>query len=220
MSGAVDEYRRQVRQGIFDRMAVTALVSDRFEDDPRWPVKAWGDDIDNRYVIQRNPTAMPRAYVVRRRQVGDDDPATVLSLFRSSDPRAAVLMTEDPLAVIPSISRQAFTPAHWLSLDPDRPLIEVSTTAPGLLVIADTWMPGWSAKLDGEPVPIHRGNLAQRVIPLVNPGSHRIELEYRPPGLAAGCTASVLSALGWGVFSVVVLSRQRTGKQYITIHNY
>ena len=38
MSQAVEEYRRQVRQGVFDRMGVSSLVSDRVESDPPWPV--------------------------------------------------------------------------------------------------------------------------------------------------------------------------------------
>jgi hypothetical protein len=212
MSQAVNEYRRVIRQGIFDRMAVTALVSNRVEDDPAWPVAVQGFRDGQAYVIQRNPTPLPRAYVVPRAEVLADDPTTILSRFQSSDPRAAVLMTEDPLAGIPTDSRQPFTKARWLALDPDRPRLEVSTTAPGLLVIADTWMPGWSARVDGQSTPILRGNLAQRVIPLVAPGSHWIELAYEPPGLALGQTISILTALAWGAFCTVLIWRQRRGR--------
>ena len=161
------------------------------------------------YVIQRNPTALPRAYVVPRAEVVANDPATILSRFRSSDPHTAVLMTEDPFDAVPKHNRQPFTPARWLSLDPDRPVVEVTTLAPGLLVIADTWMPGWTARVDGQPAATLCGNLAQRVIPLANPGNHRIELEYRPPGLALGRTVSGLAGLTWGLFSVVVMIRRQ-----------
>ena len=84
----------------------------------------------------------------RAEVVEDDDSATVLSQFRSSDPRTSVLMTHDPLAGLPLERRQSFTPAHWISQDPDRPVLEVATEAPGLLVVADTWMPGWSARVE------------------------------------------------------------------------
>ncbi len=43
MSQAVDDHRRQIRQGVFDRMAVAYLVSDRVEADPPWPVAATGN---------------------------------------------------------------------------------------------------------------------------------------------------------------------------------
>ena len=211
MAEVVSAYQRQVRQEIFDRMAVSALVSDRVETDPSWPVVARGTCGNKSYVIQRNRTALPRAYVVPRAEVVADDPGTVLSRFRSSDPHVAVLMTEDPLDAIPTESRQPFTPARWLSLDPDRPELEVSTTAPGLLVIADTWMPGWTATVDGRPTPVLRGNLAQRVLPLELPGHHRIKLKYDPPGLALGGTISVIAGLTWGLFTLVTIRKRILG---------
>ena len=70
--------------------------------------------------------------------------------------------------------------------DPDRVVVRVATGAPGLLVIADTWMPGWTARVDGRPAPIYRGNHAQRVVTLPRPGPHEIELRYEPPGFASG----------------------------------
>ena len=63
-------------------------------------------------------------------------------------------MNFDPLRSIPDTHRQPFTAAEWASVDPDHPVLEVTTQAPGLLVISDTWMPGWTARVDGEPTPI------------------------------------------------------------------
>ena len=203
-SPVVDNERRQVRQGVFDRMAVAYLVSDRVEPDPPWPVAATGNRDGKSYVIQRNPTAMPRAYVVPRAEIVDDDPAIILSRFRSSDPRSAVLMATDPLASLPAGPRQPFTPACWICRDPDLPVLAVTTTAPGLLVMADTWMPGWSARVDNRAVPILAGNHAQRVLPLEQPGRHVVELRYQPPGLAIGFAISMMSVLAWCAFSVVM----------------
>ena len=209
MSQAVDEYRRRVRQGVFDRMGVSALVSDRIEPDPPWPVVARGHAGGRDFVIQQNPTALPRAYVVPRAEVVADDPATVLSRFRSNDPRSAVLMTRDPLAGLPNDHRQGFLAASWRSLDPDRPVLEVRTQAPGLLVMADTWMPGWSALVDGRPAPILTGNHAQRVIPLEQPGHHTIVLHYDPPCLALGSMVTALSGLVWAAVGLRMVLRSR-----------
>ena len=153
MSLAVNEYRRQIRQGIFDRMAVTALVSDRVEDDPPWPVAARGTCDGKAYVIQRNPTALPRAYVVPRPRSSPTIPRRSSPAFDPAIPRAAVLMTEDPLAGSRPARASRSQRRGGCRCDPDRPVLEVSTTAPGLLVIADTWMPGWSARVDGRPLP-------------------------------------------------------------------
>jgi hypothetical protein len=203
------EDQRRIRQGVFDRMAVSYLVSDRVESDPDWPVAATGKSRDGLpFVIQRNATALPRAYVVPRAEVVADDAVAILRRFAASNPRQSVLMTSDPLASTPARPRQPFTPARWASRDPDRPVIDVTTTAPGLLVIADTWMPGWSALLDGRPTPILRGNHAQRVIPLETPGPHRLELEYQSPGLSFGISLTTASALVWSTFAGFLFLRR------------
>jgi hypothetical protein len=209
MSQAVEEYHRRVRGGVFDRMAVSYLISDRVEPDPAWPVVATGSRDGNIFVIQRNPTALPRAYVVPRAEVVPDDAPLVLSRFSFSDPRASVLMAHDPLARLAAGRRQPSTPARWVSHDPDRPVLEVTTEAPGLLVIADTWMPGWSARVDGEPVRILRGNIAQRVIPLERPGHHRVSLEYAPPGLAQGLAITAVSFVLWALLAGTRVLRGR-----------
>jgi hypothetical protein len=190
------ETRRRIRQAALDRMAVSYLVSERVPRDPAWPVVAAGDDHAGRpFVIQRNPTALPRAYVVPRARVQPPDQTVDPGSFLLDDPRETVLVPADPLASLPDGRRQPFTPALWAGRDPDRPAIEVTTAAPGLLVIADTWMPGWSARLDGRPVPVHRGNHSQRVIALPSAGAHRIQLEYHPPGLPLGGSITLLSAV-------------------------
>ena len=166
MSPAAKDAWRRIRQAVFDRMSVGFLVSDRVEADPRWPVAAEGMWDDSRFVIQRNASAMPRAYVVPRAILLPDHPGVVLPSLAGLNPRESVVMTADPLAGLASGPRQPFTAAEWTSDDPDRPALFVTTQAPGLLVVADSWMPGWTATVDGRPAPVLRGNYAQRVIPL------------------------------------------------------
>ncbi len=147
--------------------------------------------------------------MVPRAEVEKDEPALMLARFTSVDPRAAVLMAHDPLAGLPGGDRQPFAPASWLSRDPDHPRLEVSTTAPCLLVISDTWLPGWSAQVDGKPAPVFRGNLAQRVIPIGGPGRHRVDLHYSPPGLKLGGLITAGSALIWTVLGLLAVRRRR-----------
>jgi uncharacterized membrane protein YfhO len=116
-------------------------------------------------------------------------------------------MPLDPLGPDGSY-RQPFTPAEWTSTNPDRVVIRVATEAPGLLVVADTWMPGWSAEVDGQPQPVLRGNRAQRVIPLLSPGRHEVILTYRPPGLLVGMGLTVTSALIWATLSILPFLRR------------
>ena len=121
MSPAAKDGWRRIRQAVFDRMSVGFLVSDRVEADPRWPVAAEGTWDGARFVIQRNASAMPRAYVVPRATLLPDHPGVVLPSLAGLNPRETVVMTADPLAGLASGPRQPFTAAEWTSADPDRP---------------------------------------------------------------------------------------------------
>ena len=196
---------RQVRQGVLDRMGVSLLVSDRLDDSPAWPEVASGTWEGSAFAVWRNPTALPRAYVVPRAEVVPDDLATV-ARFPEFDPRRAVLMPSDPLDPTRA-DRQPFTPAEWASTDPDRVIIRVSTEAPGLLVVADTRMPGWTATIDGKAAPVLKGNRAQRVVPLPEPGRHEVILRYEAPGLGIGLALTAGSALAWAGLLVEFVRR-------------
>jgi hypothetical protein len=77
-------------------------------------------------------------------------------------------------------------------------------------MVADTWMPGWSATLDGTPVKIFRGNLAQRVVPIKTAGSHRVEMIYKAPGLFVG---GITSAAALAVAAVMLAIDRSTAAQ-------
>ena len=208
MSPAAKEAWRQIRRAVFDRMSVGYLVSDRIETDPAWPIAAEGTLDGSRFVIQRNTSAMPRAYVVPRATVLPDLPGVVLPSLAALDPRRSVVMMADPLDRLAPGPRQPFAAAEWDSVDPDRPALLVTTEAPGLLVLADTWMPGWTATVDGRPTPVLRGNYAQRVIPLAAAGRHVIVMQYHAPGFVLGCALSFASALAWTLIGLGRLVRR------------
>src|SRR5262249_34407550 len=150
--------------------------------------------------------AMPRAYVVPRAEAMPEGPR-VVRRFRNADAREVVLMPADPLGA--GGPRQSFTPADWYVNEADRLVLRVATQAPGLLVVADTWMPGWTATVDGMKAPILRGNHAQRVIPIERAGQHEIELRYKAPGFRAGVIGTSASLLVWTVLMAAAALRRR-----------
>jgi hypothetical protein len=206
MNAAVDDFDREVRQSVFDRMSVSHVVSDRFESDPGWPVTARGNWNGSEFLIQSNAGRLPRAYVVPSARIARQDERFDAGQLRLTDPRESVIMDSDPLRDIKLGRRQPFTPAEWAEVDPDHPVLRVTTAAPGLLVVADTWMPGWSALVDGSPVPVLRGNCAQRVIPLTESGRHTIVLNYSPPGFVLGCAVTGVSVMVWIVMCAVAIN--------------
>ena len=187
MQEVVDDYRRQVRQAVFDRLSVGYLVSNRFEPDPGWPLVAQGICGESPWVIQRNPSALPRAYVVPTATISAEKHQLALARFRETDPRETVFMSIDPLSDVTHESASRSSPRTGPPSIPITPSWTVTTEAPGLLVITDTWMPGWTAHVDGVPTPIFEGNLAQRVIPITRPGGHIDLVELSRARVQPGC---------------------------------
>ena len=63
-------------------------------------------------------------------------------------------------------------------------------SAPGFVVLVDTWDPGWQATVDGQETEVLRANLAFRAV-AVPAGDHRIEMRYRPRSVLVGAGLSV-----------------------------
>ncbi len=78
--------------------------------------------------------------------------------------------------------------------DPEHREFTVRASAPGKFFLSEQWNPGWSARVDGLPIPIERWNRAFQAIP-IQPGEHRVDFDFRDSGLQAGAAVSLLSLL-------------------------
>lgn len=68
--------------------------------------------------------------------------------------------------------------------------IDVSKLEPGYVFLADTYFPGWTATLDGKPIPVARGNVQGRVVPLETRGKW-LEFRFVPEVFALSTPISV-----------------------------
>lgn len=75
-------------------------------------------------------------------------------------------------------------------------MIEASTDTQGatMLVIANTYYPGWKAYVDGQPTALSRVNWTMNGVALP-PGKHIVRLLYEPASFRIGLWISVLSML-------------------------
>jgi hypothetical protein len=205
---ALSRRNAAIRRAVLDRLAVVAIVHDRPELPLDWPRVA-GAAGASRWVFA-HPDPLPRAYVVPRAAVHPD--AEAVARLPDVPAREAAILAADPLAGRAG-PRQPFTPARIARPRADRLRVAVRTQAPGLLVVAETWMPGWSA-VDGEgrPVPLLRGNGAQIVVPLPTPGDRVIRFRYDAPGLVPGLVLTGLggvAALATALFGPLVQTQPR-----------
>jgi uncharacterized membrane protein YfhO len=86
--------------------------------------------------------------------------------------------------------------------EPERLEVDADVAAPALLVVTDTFYPGWVATVDGIPAAVVRADHAFRAVAL-DPGRHRVRFDYRPAPLRRGAAASAA-----GVLVVLALCRR------------
>ena len=144
--------------------------------------------------LHRLPAALPRVRVVdRARSVGSVDEFRRLLLEGAIDLRREAVLLDPAAAVVAGLAAAAGPgPAGEARIVVDRAAaVAVEAVAPrgGLLVLGDTWYPGWEATVDGRPVPVLRANIAHRAV-LLPAGLHRVEFAFRPAAPAIGLALS------------------------------
>jgi hypothetical protein len=162
---------------------------------------------DPNVALFENPHAVPRAFVVYD--------------LRAAPPAEELLAT---------MSEPCFDPLVWSYVDTDTELepssdapsrgrparivvdeetvveVEASLDAPGALVLADAYYPGWVATVDGKPAEILPANHLFRAVVLPK-GSHRVRFEYDPWTVKAGIAVSLASSIAL----IVLVLRRRGG---------
>ncbi|MFO7774792.1 MAG: YfhO family protein, partial [Candidatus Hydrogenedentota bacterium] len=107
---------------------------------------------------------------------------------------------------LPASRDSAPTPATITQEGHDRVVVDVPETAsPGVLILADTWYPGWRATVNGESAAVFPVDGMFRGVVLPEEGPHRVVFRYTPQSFQAGLGLSLLSALIalGGVFATV-----------------
>ncbi|GBD26749.1 hypothetical protein HRbin30_02091 [bacterium HR30] len=82
-----------------------------------------------------------------------------------------------------------------MAYEPTRVAVEVVSARPALLILNDTFYPGWRATVDGRSAPIYRANFLFRGVP-VQPGDHQVVFEYVPWSFRIGAALSIIGMTG------------------------
>jgi hypothetical protein len=170
-------------------------------------------------VLYRNRSALPRAWLVGafelERQGAD---------LRAESPDPSILerLNGDPdairtRAILPATPHNTLGPAAangTVSVEDtgfDSLRLEVSTEDNAILVLADPYYPGWTARLDGREAEILRANYALRSVE-IPAGEHLLEMEFSGGSYALGRSVARVS---WSVMILaaavgMILERRRT----------
>lgn len=165
---------------------------------------------DDELVVVR-AAGLPRAFVASElRSVGSDAEARRLIESGELDLRRTVIVRAQDAARLDvgSAGPAGGSRATIVRSLPNRVDLDVETAAAGILVLVDTWLPGWECEIDGRPQPIVRANLAFRAVP-VGPGRHQVVFRYRPRGARLGGLLAGTALLGIALGGVVLRFRDR-----------
>lgn len=142
--------------------------------------------------LYRRPDSLPRAFTVHDVAGIADRRRTMAELVPREHElgRRAFVIGEAPrLEQCPGADS-----VRILHYDPSKVVLDAEMACRGMVVLTDTFYPGWKATIDGRPAKIYEAYGLVRGI-TVDGGRHRVEIEYRPRWLTAGAVSTGLSFL-------------------------
>lgn len=156
--------------------------------------------------LYRLAGSLPPAWVAPAvRRVPDMDAALAALAAPGFDPLAEAV-TADPLAdgvgLPASAAPLTDATAQVARLSPTHVQVVVDTPAPGLLVLADSYAPGWQATVNGMPTPVLQvdGPLQGTLVP---GGPSVVEFRYTPRSFSLGVGLSMLTLAALLVVAVL-----------------
>jgi hypothetical protein len=149
--------------------------------------------------VYRLEGALPRAWVVPAQQIVDDESAALAAVTRPEfDPRG-VAVTERRLPGLPALPAGAESgrpgPARIVRYEDEHVVVQARSDGPGLLVLGDTWFPGWKAEVDGRDASVEPVDYVLRGVRL-GPGEHTISFRYAPASWTGGRVLSGIALVG------------------------
>jgi hypothetical protein len=197
---------------VVSMMAVRYVMTDPSDPRPTAPgVREVYSGSDAR--IWENPRALPRAYATSavRMVPGEAGSFQAVTAADFSPRRFAVVEGRTAPAGVNArpAKRRPVSPGP-VTIRRDEPQaidLEADLRRPAVVVMADSWAPGWEPTVDGRSVPSLRANYLYRGV-RVPAGRHRIEWRYRPAAVTAGGVVSALSLLALVALAVALLRRR------------
>ena len=137
--------------------------------------------------IYQNKQAAPRVFVAAEAEVITDDAAALRRLASDPPPPGHILVDRE----LPPSPAEAPAAAEIETYGPNEVRVRITKPGGGILVLTDTWYPGWRAWVDGQPRPIARANCLMRCVPL-RPGDRQVHFVYEPQAFRLGLFLSLL----------------------------
>jgi hypothetical protein len=158
--------------------------------------------------IFRFTDALPRLSIFHRIEPVSNEDKALLALRSGAVDVSRTALVEGSVPASPA------TGAESASIDrrtSSTVAASVSLSAPALLMLNDTFYPGWTATVDGTPTPIHRTDFLFRGI-AVPAGLHHIVFAYRSRAVELGTSITTVALI-----AILAAALYRPRKRRVTI---
>jgi hypothetical protein len=143
-------------------------------------------------ILYKNPNALERTWIAHHvTTVGGEKELQAALMHQAAELKNDVVLVKDApqVATCDVPDRQKID-----SYGQSRISIIAQMGCSGMLVLADTFTPGWNATVDGSPVRIYEAYGVIRAV-VVPAGTHKIEFRYRPNGVIYGSALTLIGFL-------------------------
>jgi hypothetical protein len=140
-------------------------------------------------VLFRDTELRPRARVIYQGKRAEKSDLETISSATPPFIEGATLPEDGPADVLS---------AEVTDESPATTTVQVPETRPGILVVADTWYPGWNAYVEDVKLTVYPIDAAFRGVELGD-GAHTVQLRYEPASFRYGLWISGLSLLALAI---------------------
>lgn len=155
-------------------------------------------DTQSNVRVYVNEAALPRAYWVPNYTRAASANAAFDALGDAAfDPGMQAVIeapVELPLVAAPGSYTRRDAHCTVESGDAEQVTVQVNAPGPGLLVLLDTYAPGWTARVNGAPSTVYRANGAFRAV-AVPGGDSEVRFSYAAPGFLPALGLAMLLTL-------------------------
>ena len=165
---------------------------------------------DREMRVYQNRLVMPRAFVVHDYEV-ITEPTALKKRLNSPDfdPGRTVLLEEEPQIQAVGSSSAGNTDVMIVNYQPQQVDLHVNIASPGILVLTDTYYPGWVARVDGIPTRVLRANFGMRAVSLTA-GEHSVGFSFEPLTFQLGLLLSISTFVC--VITIIVIDSVRKNR--------
>lgn len=149
--------------------------------------------------VYMNTLAMPRVWAVHHAfQVANEGEARRYLQNPAFDLNKWSFMLEPPPKLEPCDGEDT---VGLLRRRPNQVIIEADMSCTGMVVLGDSFYPGWQAKVDGNPAKIYEAYAGIRGV-VVGKGKHKVEMRYLPWTVVLGGSLTAAAFLIAGVLAI------------------